>query len=189
MTWETVVLLDDFPQTDIPHTPLTHLRSTSATNKNKTYNVLYTAVTRATKKLVLNSALFLVHLAVQEKMERFVSANDYVARCPDARCSKCNVLLPRNPPGNTLLLETIPVRVCNDLVSGGALCLRCASQSFCMRPSHLSPVKGRTPEKPKTDFAHQTYAGWVGPLSEEEQILIDEANNVWKDFYCKISQS
>ena len=122
-------------------------------------------------------------------MERFVSANDYVARCPDARCSKCNVLLPRNPPGNTLLLETIPVRVCNDLVSGGALCLRCASQSFCMRPSYLSPVKGRTPEKPKTDFAHQTYAGWVGPLSEEEQILIDEANNVWKDFYCKISQS
>jgi len=125
---DTVRLLSDFCYGDIPFTLPTE--SSKAALGADEYNLLYVALTRAKKNLIINDALFFL------LSSRFMSYSferlEFTSECSEAACVKCGALT------NNMLVEDQPcvsvvqqkVRVAaSKFRKGGTLCALCACSS------------------------------------------------------------
>lgn len=104
MEWNTVVLLDDF----IP----TLISGMISGEEQEERNLLYVAVTRAKRKLIINPACYYTLLAVGDRREKIVDSATYLdTRGPIAICFRCQEILPGQCRTKTASLVTTPLKI------------------------------------------------------------------------------
>lgn len=125
MEWDTVALLDDF----IP----TLLSAKATEEQQEERNLLYVAVTRAKRNLVINPACYYTLLAVGDRRESIVDTNSYIdTHGPALNCARCHKLLPgrcraRSASLRTTALVLMTVKSQPTFAThAGMLCTACA---------------------------------------------------------------
>lgn len=137
MEWDTVVLLDDFEPN------LTRSREPND-DEIAEQNLLYVAVTRAKRVLVINPACHYTLLAVGEKYERVVSSREYLLKNPEAKCVSCQSVLPGPCRTRTAALRTLELNVMTIMtgntapVRDGILCTLCAGKPCFSFPRYVN---------------------------------------------------
>lgn len=129
MEWDTVVLLDDF----IP----TLVSGPISGEAQEERNLLYVAVTRAKRKLIINPACYYTLLAVGDRREKIVDSNTYLdTHGPIAICYRCQEVLPGQCRTKTASLVTTPLKIMTlnnepaEANQKGILCTLCAGLHF-----------------------------------------------------------
>lgn len=129
MEWDTVVLMDDF----IP-TLVSGMISGEAQEER---NLLYVAVTRAKRKLIINPACYYTLLAVGDRREKIVDSSTYLdAHGPISICFRCQEILPGQCRTKTASLVTTPLKIMtlnnepSEAKREGILCTLCAGLHY-----------------------------------------------------------
>lgn len=137
MEWDTVALLDDFVPT---------LFSAGVTEEQQEErNLLYVAVTRAKRSLVINPACYYTLLAVGDRQESIVDTNTYIdIHGPSPTCARCHQILPGRCKARSasfcstrLVLMTIRSQPLF-AATAGILCAACAGLHCYMFQRYVS---------------------------------------------------
>lgn len=159
MEWETVCLLDDFSPELTKH----------QSDQEET-NILYVAVTRAKKNLVINPACFYTLLSVGMKFEKVIlTPKEISCSCGNALSGLCAARATSISRSNIALMtldKDYP-----KAVQAATLCSTCAGL-FWYSPPRFQPYGQSLPcqlQNVETDRLRLTMRFALGPKSEEER--------------------
>ncbi|XP_055952785.1 F-box DNA helicase 1-like isoform X2 [Argiope bruennichi] len=132
-------------------------------------NIVYVALTRAKKCLLLSDKLMRVLLAAQEKFEypmppSLVSNGQAVLECVG-----CNENF--TPHTSLILVRRQMVLGNGRNIKGGAFCVKCATEPTVRPRVQIEPVVMFL--DPTNDYAHRSMAAFVGPLPSDPPIVRD----------------
>ncbi|GIX80249.1 f-box DNA helicase 1 [Caerostris darwini] len=123
-------------------------------------SIMYVAVTRAKKSLILSDQLLKACLGAQEKFEYPVRTTQVKTKENPLRCVSCSTEF--NPHTALTLVRRELILANGNIIEGGPLCIRCASKTH-FRPRHDMEALVMYLD-PLPDYAHRSMAALVGPL-------------------------
>lgn len=151
------------------------------------YNLLYVAITRAKKCLLLSISLYHILLHAQEKFEYFASRRDFKYN-EKPKCFFCGLFFTTKE--NPLVLMRDELTLSNSgVVVGGPICSRCATNpTFIPVLPYFGPLnldfQART-RRPIRDYSHQSIKTFVGneinlrdTETEGERLIFDVPDNI-----------
>ena len=175
MEWESVAILDDFTPSLI-----SGLKDITDEQREER-NLLYVAVTRAKRNLVINPACYYTLLAVGERHERVVDTASYLDKHgPIVNCVRCAAVLPGQCAARSTSLCTIPLHVMtmkpgtSPAVQPGILCTLCAGLHYYTYIRFSCYEHEFPPIDVKPDRGHVAFRFLVGP-SNDEMVQIAES--------------
>ncbi|GIY13163.1 DNA helicase [Caerostris extrusa] len=123
-------------------------------------SIMYVAVTRAKKSLILSDQLLKACLGAQEKFEYPVRTTRVKTKENPLLCVSCSTEF--NPHTALTLVRRELILANGNIIEGGPLCIRCASKTH-FRPRHDMDALVMYLD-PLPDYAHLSMAALVGPL-------------------------
>ena len=168
MEWDTVALLDDF----VPSHSVNQAGDREQEEEER--NLLYVAVTRAKRKLIINPACYYTLLRVGERFEKIVDTAAYTSQGISTTCCHCKELLPGKCEARTASLFTRPIKLmCVNFkelaVESGLLCAFCSGLPLYALP-RFNCYENRTILDPvQLDMGHHTFRFLVGPAENDRK--------------------
>ncbi|XP_067118337.1 F-box DNA helicase 1-like [Centruroides vittatus] len=158
LEFDTVRILDDFV------TELDNFRGhqlPTITVDEAEYNLLYVAVTRAKRCLLISTTLYYILLEAQEKFEYFASRRTFDSNNP-LKCFFCGLLFSNEE--NPLVLMREEIKLSNSgIVAGGPICSNCATNpTFLPVVPRISLTFNVQIRRPIEDYSHQSIRRFVG---------------------------
>ncbi|XP_023238227.1 uncharacterized protein LOC111637055 [Centruroides sculpturatus] len=125
------------------------------------YNLLYVAVTRAKRCLLISTTLYYILLEAQEKFEYFASRRTFDSNNP-LKCFFCGLLFSNEE--NPLVLMREEIKLSNSgIVAGGPICSNCATNpTFLPVVPRISLTFNVQFRRPIEDYSHQSIRRFVG---------------------------
>lgn len=132
-------------------------------------NIMYVALTRAKKSLVLPDKVLRVLLAAQEKFEYPVAPSTLLNGETRLECVSCCESF---VPHTALVLARRKIYSANGrTIQGGALCMKCGTEPTVRPRVQIEPVVMYL--DPTADYAHRSMSAFVGPLPTDPPIVRD----------------
>lgn len=175
LEWDTVALLDDFVPKLVSHVNI-------ADDGHGEPNLLYVAVTRARRRLILNPACYYVLLFAGDRQEQIVPTDNQ--KLISSTCSSCRQEFPGRFGGRSASLATLSLQVMTDtgiarVFPPGVLCSTCAGLPWYNYQEFTSYVGRLQIERLKEDANHRALQFLAGPTEAEHQ----EANAFYAQRY------
>ncbi|GFR04333.1 f-box DNA helicase 1 [Trichonephila clavata] len=176
LEFDTVCLTDDYPVAPGIDYRRRHYgirlsvpgNNTSVVDLEET-NIMYVALTRAKRSLVLPDKVLRVLLAAQEKFEYPVAPSSLLNGENRLECVSCCESF---TPHTALILARRRMYSANGrIIQGGALCMKCGTEPTVRPRVQIEPVVMYL--DPTADYAHRSMAAFVGPLPTDPPIVRD----------------
>ncbi|GFT31484.1 f-box DNA helicase 1 [Nephila pilipes] len=163
LEFDTVCLTDDYPIT-----PSIDFQQRRVIDSEEA-NIMYVAMTRAKKSLVLSEKLLRLLLAAQEKFEYPVSPSSLLLNGETKlECVSCSITF--SP--HTVLILARRTYYCSSTgytFEGGAMCVKCATDPTVRPRVDAEPVIMYL--DPIPDYTHRSLSALVGPLPNDPPVV------------------